>query len=170
MGGAFSVSRNMWTKWANSYNQSISLIHIHTHTYYSLSLSHTHTHTPESLRNPNRIFTYYFAWSSCSCVSMLSHFSRVWFFGTPQTVACQVPVSTELASQEYWSGLPCPPQGDLPNPGIEPASLPYPALAGGFFTTNATWEALSFPYMCINLDPRQRGWQPESVESETSCN
>ena len=42
---------------------------------------------------------------------------------------------------KYWSGLPCPPPGDLPNPGIEPASLTTPALAGRFFTTGATWEA-----------------------------
>ena len=38
--------------------------------------------------------------------------------------------------------LPCPPPGDLPEPGIELASVTSPALAGGFFTTNATWEAL----------------------------
>ena len=47
----------------------------------------------------------------------------------------------ELSRQEYWSGLPCPPPGDLLNPGIEPASLKSPALAGRFFTTCATWEA-----------------------------
>ena len=41
---------------------------------------------------------------------------------------------------EYWSGLPCPPSGDLPNPGIKTASLMSPALASGFFTTSATWE------------------------------
>ena len=41
---------------------------------------------------------------------------------------------------EYWSGLPCPAPEDLPNPGIEPTSLRSLALAGGFFTTIATWE------------------------------
>ena len=41
----------------------------------------------------------------------------------------------EFFKQEYWSGLPFPTPGDLPNPGIEPASLAAPALAGGFFTT-----------------------------------
>ena len=40
--------------------------------------------------------------------------------------------------QEYWSGLPCPPSGDLPHPGIKSMSLTSPALAGGFFTTSAT--------------------------------
>ena len=43
--------------------------------------------------------------------------------------------------QKYWSGLPCPPPGDLPNLGIEPTSLVSPAMAGGLFTTSATWEA-----------------------------
>ena len=47
----------------------------------------------------------------------------------------------EFSRQEYWSGLPCPPKGDLPNPVIKPMSLPAPALAGRFFTTSTTWEA-----------------------------
>ena len=45
-----------------------------------------------------------------------------------------------FSRQEDWSGLPFPPAGDLPDPGIEPASLTSPALAGGFFTTSAVWE------------------------------
>ena len=56
-------------------------------------------------------------------------------------VARQAPLSMGFFSQEYWSGMPCPPPGDLPNPGIEPTSLMSPALAGGSFTTSATWEA-----------------------------
>ena len=47
-----------------------------------------------------------------------------------------------FSRQEYWSGLPCPPPGDLPHPGIEPGSLTSPALADRFFTTSATWEPL----------------------------
>ena len=50
------------------------------------------------------------------------------------TVAHQAPLSVEFSRQEYWSGLPFPPPRDLPNPGIEPASLVSPALAGRFFT------------------------------------
>ena len=46
-----------------------------------------------------------------------------------------------FSQKEYWSGLPCLPAGDLLHPGIEPASLMSPALTGGFFTTNTTWEA-----------------------------
>ena len=47
----------------------------------------------------------------------------------------QAPPSMEYSRQEYWSRLPFPTPGDLPNPGIEPTSLVSPALAGGFFTT-----------------------------------
>ena len=57
------------------------------------------------------------------------------------TIAYQAPVSMGFSRQEYWSGLPCPPPGDLPNPGIEPGSLISLALAGRFFTTSTTSEA-----------------------------
>jgi len=46
-----------------------------------------------------------------------------------------------LSSPEYWSGLPFPPPGDLPNSGIKPGSPVSPTLAGEFFTTSTTWEA-----------------------------
>jgi len=45
-----------------------------------------------------------------------------------------------FARQEYWNGLPCPPPGDLPDPGIKPKSLTSPAMAGRFFSTSATQE------------------------------
>ena len=86
--------------------------------------------------SPNHCF-----YSLNACV--LSRLSCVQLFSTPWTVACQVPLSTEF-SRQYYSGLPCPSPGDVPNPGIKPASLMIPALAGGFFTTNAIWEALLF--------------------------
>ena len=69
------------------------------------------------------------------------HFSHIRLFVTPLTVAHQAPLSMGFSRQEYWSGLPCPSLGDLPDPGIESASL-SPALAGGIFTTRASWEAL----------------------------
>ena len=50
-------------------------------------------------------------------------------------------VHVVFSRQEYWSGLPCPPPGDLPGPVIGPSSLMSPALAGRSFTTNVTWEA-----------------------------
>ena len=70
----------------------------------------------------------------CSC-SVLSH---VWLFVTQWTIVLQIPLSMEFSRQEYWNGLPFPSVGDLLSPGIEPA------LAGGFFITSTTWEAL-FP-------------------------
>ena len=73
---------------------------------------------------------------------VLSRFSFIQLFATLCTVARQAPLSMGFSRQEYWSGLPCPPPGDLPDSGIEPVSLMSPALAGGFFTTSATWEAL----------------------------
>ena len=61
-------------------------------------------------------------------------------FVTPWTVAHQAPVSMGFSRQEYWSGLPFPPPGDLSDPWIEPVSLTSPALVCGFFPTSATWE------------------------------
>ena len=71
---------------------------------------------------------------------MLSRFSCVQFCVTPRTVACQAPLSVGSFRQEYWSRLPFPSPGDLPDPGIEPTSFMSPALAGSFLTTSAPWE------------------------------
>ena len=60
--------------------------------------------------------------------------SRVWLFEAQWTVACQAHLSMGFSRQKYWGGLPFPTPGDLHNPGIEPASLGSPALAGRFFT------------------------------------
>ena len=62
---------------------------------------------------------------------MLSRFSRVQLFANLRSVARQAPLSMGFSRQEYWSGLPCPPLGDLPDSGIKLAS---PVLADGFFT------------------------------------
>ena len=67
-------------------------------------------------------------------------FSHVRLFATPWAVAHQPPLSMRFSRQEHWSGLPCPPPGDLPDPGMEPASLTSPALASVFFTTSTTRE------------------------------
>ena len=74
-------------------------------------------------------------------VCVLSCFSRVQLLATLWIVARQAPLSMGFSRQEHWSGLPCPPPGDLPDPGIKPESLMSPTLAGGFSTTSATWEA-----------------------------
>ena len=77
----------------------------------------------------------------CACACMLSRFSHVWLSAILWVVARQAPLSKGFSRQVYWSWLLCSPPGDLPNRGIEPESLMSPAaLAGGFFTTSATWE------------------------------
>ena len=53
---------------------------------------------------------------------LLSHFSRVQLIATQQTIACQAPLSMGFSRQEFWSGLPVPSPGDLPDEGIEPGS------------------------------------------------
>ena len=82
---------------------------------------------------------------------LLSRFSCVRLTETLQTIACQAPLSTGFSRQEYWSELPCPHPGDLPNPGIKPVSLMSPALAGRFLTTSATWGALWLRKEWINI-------------------
>ena len=75
----------------------------------------------------------------CICVYMLSHFTRLTLC---IPVDCRLPGSSVhgIFRQEYWSGLPCLPPGDLPKLGIKPMSLTSPALAGRFFTTSTIWE------------------------------
>ena len=82
---------------------------------------------------------------------VLSHFSCVQLFETLWTEAHEAPLFTGFSRQKYWNGLPCPPPRDLPDPGIEPVFLMFPALAGGFFTTSTQLvpfyvNLLSFTY------------------------
>ena len=83
--------------------------------------------------------------------------SRVQLFATPWTVAHKAPLSMEFSRQEYWSGLPFPSPGNLPDPGIKPMSRASHALAGGFFTTEPPgkpqeyWNRQPFPYSGIFL-------------------
>ena len=69
------------------------------------------------------------------------------------TVACQAPLSMGFSKQEYWSELSFLSPGDLLDPGTEPKSLTSPALAGGFFTTSTTWEALTALYKAVRNSP-----------------
>ena len=68
--------------------------------------------------------------------------SRVRHFGTQWTITCQPPLSTGVAQQEYWSGFPFTPPGDLPDAGIKPVSPVSPALAAGLFITVLPGEHL----------------------------
>ena len=75
----------------------------------------------------------YVQWAyACICVYSVyvsvQSLSRVQLFATLWTAACQAPLSTGFSRQEYWSGLPCPSPGDLPNPGIKPMPPVSPAL------------------------------------------
>ena len=86
------------------------------------------------------------------CLSlMLSHFSRVRLSVIPLTVASQAPLSMGFSRQEYWSGLPGSPPGDLSNQRIEPMSPMSPTLAGGFFTISDSWEAHGKHHCCLIL-------------------
>ena len=99
--------------------------------------------TPERLPSPCFMLLRYM--HACVPAQLLQ--SRP-LFATLWTIAHRTPLSTGFSRQEYWSRLPYPPPEDLRNPRIKPASLMPPALAGGFFTTSATWEA---PLKCEDL-------------------
>ena len=82
---------------------------------------------------------------------MLSPFNCARLFATLWAVAHQAPLSMGFSRQEYWSGLPCPSPGDLPNPGIELKCLISLALVVRFFTTSVTWEARGIWYYWSKL-------------------
>ena len=86
----------------------------------------------------------------CVCVCVLS---CVQLFVTSWTVDFQAPLSMEFSRQKYWSGLPLPPPGDLPNPGIEPRCLASPSLAGRFFTTEPPGKSLVLFITVIDIWP-----------------
>ena len=69
------------------------------------------------------------------------------------TVARQAPLSVEFSRQEYWSGLPCPPPGDLPDSGAGPASLLSPALAGRFFIATPSGKSPGSRQLWLSLHP-----------------
>ena len=76
------------------------------------------------------------------CSAHAQSLNGIWLFATPWTVAHRTPLSMGFPRQEYWSGLPFPSPGDLPDPGIEPES---PTFAGEFFTTESYGKSLSPP-------------------------
>ena len=91
--------------------------------------------------------------------------SCVRLFATLWTVAHQAPLFMGLSRREYWRRLPCPPAGDLPDPGVEPVSFLSPALAGRFFTTSATWETHFCPLTAVFYEvcpePIPAAWGPK---------
>ena len=112
----------------------------------SLQFSHKDVFCP-SLKSHFKFFLKILFWQAKPTsnpllqLCVLRHFSRVWLFVTLWTTAHQAPLSMGFSRQEYWSGLPCSPPGDIPDPRIKPMFLRSPALAGRIFTTSATREA-----------------------------
>ena len=106
------------------------------------------------------------------CVCMPSHFSHVWFFATPWTLACQAPQSMGFSKQEHLSGLPSPHPGDLPDPGMEPKHLFLSlALAGRFFTTSITWgmQLYTPPYKIKSLK-KSLSWGESNITKKNKVN
>ena len=98
--------------------------------------------------------------------SVISHWDSV----TPWTVTYQAPRSMGFSRQEYWSGLLCPPSGDLPDPGIKPASLASPALAGRLLYHCTTWEAHGRRHTYINSSHKQQELQKTYLKSNLIMN
>ena len=97
----------------------------------------------------------------------LSYFSSVWLFAALWTIAHQAPLSMGFFRQEYWGRLPCPSPEDLLNPGTEPVSLMSPALAGGFFTTNATYQ--EYPLQFSQSVKSNSLWPHELQHARPPC-
>ena len=131
--------------------------HTHTHTQTSTSPEHmTRVHTPgcPSVSSSCSASCCYFrgaagGWMKClparrhgMCLACVLRHSVVSDSATPRTVDHQAPLSMAFSRQEYQSGLPCPPPRHLPNPGIEPVSPVYLALAGGLFTIEPSGKPL----------------------------
>ena len=96
---------------------------------------------------------------------LLSHLVVSSSFAALWTVARQGPLFMEFPRQEYWSGLSCPPPGDLPNPGIEPQSLTSPALGGSLPLVPPGKPVLNIPFFYFQL-----GFSDGSDSRETVSN
>ena len=95
------------------------------------------------------------------CEIKYAYLTYMQLFATLWTIAWQAALSMVFSRHEYWSGLPCPSPGDLPDPGIEPTSLMSPALTGVFFTTSAIWEVLllySVQFNCSVMSNSATPW------------
>ena len=131
------VILHLWNSYQTVFQRTCTILHYRQEYMKGLISPHSHQH-----------LLFVFLIIAMLCCAVLSCFYCVWLFVTLQAAAHKAPLSMGFSRQEYWSRLPCPPPGDLPNPRTEPTSLISPALAGGFFTTSTTWEANSHPRDC----------------------
>ena len=115
-----------WLKWLSTQSR----------VYYQTHLSLGPTLTPGSMGSLGPLSTENVIGNMHTCI--LSRFSHVWIFAPLWIVVCQASLSMKFSRQEYWSGLPFPPSGNLPDPGIEPESVASSALAGACFFNWAT--------------------------------
>ena len=122
---------------------------------------------PENISSPNNYILYVGVWEGNTFFECLSVYTQLLqscltlcdpMYGSPPGSSVH-----GILQQEHWSGLPYPPPGDIPDPGIEPPSLMSPALAGRFFTIRATWEALSTFTGIL-------GFPDGSVGKDSTCN
>ena len=135
--------------------------------FYPLSCPHSSclSHRNDTWRQhyyllPKRLKAAAQGWDRYISLSLFQLFAIAW------TIVGQAPLSMGFSRQEYWSGLPFPALGDLPDSGIEPTSLISPALAGSFFTTRTTWEAHKLP---TKLPPNSgQGYRSFSQESPSA--
>ena len=111
----------------------------------------TESFSQELKNKPQQTILLIFLVESHACAGMLSCYSRVQLCVTLWTVARQAPLCMGFSRQEYWSGLPCPPPGDLNDPGIEPPSPASASLAGRFFTANTIWKASKKSHRCYQM-------------------
>ena len=143
-----------WTGWISLQSKGLSRVFSNTtvqkHQFFRAQLS-WFTLGYTWYQNPER------KWQNLNVL-----ISYVQLFVTPWTVAHQASLSMGFSRQEYWSGLPFPSPGDLPNPGTEPAS---PALAGGVFTIWATREVQNLR----NLKKQKRTLLHTSLSYKHRC-
>ena len=111
------------------------------------------------------------------CVCMLGCFSRVWLFETPRIVARQAPLSMGFSRQEYWSGLPCSPPGNLPHRGVKPEASCIFCPDGRFFTCEplgqliAKFQELFIPtYFFVQVNLIGCNMVKISLHGQTCCN
>ena len=129
-------SRQHWVHFPVLSCRSLLVIDfIHTTGYKILGHSRSHPNCQGQIENSSCV---------CVCVRALSQFSPVWLFVTPWTEALQAPPSMGFSRQEYWSGLPFPSPGDLPDSGIEPEAPTCPALQVDFYH----WTTWSLRTLC----------------------